>query len=648
MMKRLLMVSLVAVFLLCSGGVMATEEGKALQRAAEDITKAGIVGPGSINVHKAGDIQMSFGATVRIIPTSEDDYDFGLGDKIGTDIFQNHAHEGGWVNDSYIRTENKIYFNAMPNDQMWSFYAALEFDGILDTLAVDDRGNNDSGMIDNSSSNSNYGLERLHGTMRLPFAEGLNLRLHAGWDIYMIDAFDGGGLVYGDDNPGFWLTGSWCDTIDFQLGYHKLKENDWQISDLGIGNQDDDRDLYSAALDYKINKTNHVKFFYAFQNMRNVAATTFQSYLFGDTISTTLDESQAEVNYSQSTLSTTAYNINPGFVSGGTVVGTDLSTGAAIVEGGTVNTGGSVAALDSGQAQIAAGQAQIDAARMSLANNYFYGNDVKAETMTHHLGFYYQGQFGIIKPFIEAVYQFGTADNTGLSQYIDPYTGQHYEEDYDVNAYALAGDIAFDLKDLVGFKFEPHIGFMYTSGDDDPTDDDLEGFTGVVNAQRFSYHWGGENTIIGDTNFMMGSILYGYLPEIYGSGTPVATGGLQNFSGAGSGRGDNPGLTMISVGLNMAPKRFIIFRTNVNYFEFNEDFRLPTLDGRIVPIDGDYAGTEWDNELTLALSKNSFIKTQVSFLFPGDVMDDITAAYSGGEKSDDVASRLAMELIWNF
>jgi hypothetical protein len=82
--------------------------------------------------------------------------------------------------------------------------------------------------------------------------------------------------------------------------------------------------------------------------------------------------------------------VAPGFVSGGTVVGTDLAIGAAIVEGGTV------AALDGGQAQI-------DAARMSRVNNYFYGNDVKAETMTHHLGFYYQGQIGIIKPFIEAV-----------------------------------------------------------------------------------------------------------------------------------------------------------------------------------------------------------------------------------------------------
>ena len=36
-----------------------------------------------------------------------------------------------------------------------------------------------------------------------------------------------------------------------------------------------------------------------------------------------------------------------------------------------------------------------------------------------------------------------------------------------------------------------------------------------------------------------------------------------------------------------------------------------------------------------------------SFLFPGEVIEDITEAYSG-EDCDDVATRLGMELIWNF
>ncbi|MBN2333453.1 MAG: hypothetical protein JXO49_10905 [Deltaproteobacteria bacterium] len=653
-MKKWMILMVLVVSLALAGTALAADD---LQKAAEDITEAGLVGPGSINVHKAGDIQMSFGATVRIIPTSESNYDFGLSDEIGgMDLFQNHANEAGWVNNAYIRTENKIYFNAMPNDQVWSFYGALEFDSVTDTSVVDDRGQNDTG-------NSNYGLERLHCTVKLPFADSLNLRLHAGWDIYHLDVFDGAGLIYGDDNPGFWITGNIGEQADFQVGYHKLQENDWKASDLSAGNYDDDRDLYTASLDYHINKTNHVKFMYAFDRIRNIAATTVQGYLFGSNIDASLASSQSAINAGQNDLSSSAYSIGSvlalDLVNGGTVTGTVVDPAALpvefVVEGGTVDTAvvtansalidgaiglGTAATLVGTQAYISTSQATLDAQQQYIYNNYLYTNTTQAKTDSHHLGFYYQGDFGILKPFVEAVYQFGSADDTGLSAY-------GYEEDYDIKAYALAADLAFDLKDAIGFKFAPHIGIMYTSGDDDPDDGDLEGYTGVENAQRFSYHWGGENTIIGDTNLLMGTVLYGFLPEFYGSGTPVATGGLQNLAGTGAGRGDNPGLTMYSIGLDMAPKRFLLYRTNVNVMNFNEDFRLPTMAGTVAEIDSGYAGTEWDNEITLALSKNMFIKGQFSFLFPGEVIEDITEAYSG-EKCDDVATRLGMEFIWNF
>ncbi|MEZ4550522.1 MAG: hypothetical protein R2874_08635 [Desulfobacterales bacterium] len=37
-------------------------------------------------------------------------------------------------------------------------------------------------------------------------------------------------------------------------------------------------------------------------------------------------------------------------------------------------------------------------------------------------------------------------------------------------------------------------------------------------------------------------------------------------------------------------------------------------------------GTEWDNEITLATSKHSFIKGQFCFFFPGDTVEDVTSA----------------------
>ena len=522
---------------------------------AVDITKEVLVGPGSVAISTQKDILMSFGAQIRIIPTSETDWDFGmaddledvglpgyLGGALNKSFFKDHANESGWVNNSYIRSEDRLYFNAMPKDRRWSFYAALEFDRPLETATVDERG----GKTDD---HSDFGLERLHGTMALPFG----LRLHAGWDIWGLDVMDGGGLVYGDDNPGFWITGKYG-AISFNIGYFKLGENNFQnsIADLKDANNND-RDLYAGYVTYKYG-AHKVKVFYAYDQIENVETGTFLNHLTGT-----------------------------------------------------------------------------------------MGN--APDVQSHHLGAYYTGKFAGFELFLEGVYQFGTVDDVK----------GYAHEDYDISAYAFAGDIAYDLKDLIGFTFKPHIGFFYTSGDDDPNDDELNGYTGVENAQRFSKYWGGENTIIGDTNFVLGSVLYGYIPEMYGNGTPIQTGGLQNLSGAGIGRGDNPGMTMLSCGLTVAPKRFIIYRTNVNSFWWNEDIVVTSFaDGATTTkVEGDYVGTEWDNELTLALSKHTFIKGQASFFFAGDVIEDVTSALTAvggrpGPESDDTAMRFAAELIWTF
>ncbi len=492
---------------------------------------------------------MSFGALVRLIPTSESNWDFGMGDKVSGYIggalentfFKDHPNEAGWLNDSYIRNEDKIYFNAMPKDRRWSFYAALEHDSALETSSVDARGGK-------TSNDSNFGLERLHVTMALP----AGLRLHAGWDIWTMDTYDAAAMVYGDDNPGFWITGDY-DAVNLNIGYFKLCENDFQTSIATLnGNEDDDRDLYAGYLTYIPNPNHKIQTFYAYDRIRNISAKDF----------------------------------------------------LAVLSSGTAGIVGDVPDTDS-----------------------------------HHIGAYYVGKFGHLELFGEGVYQFGKAEQTGLAT-----------ADFDIAAYALAFDAAFEFKGkLTGFPMKPHLGIMYTSGDDDPDDDTLGGYNGVVNAQRYSKHWGGENTIIGDTNFVLGSMLYGYLPELYGNGTPVFTGGLQNTSDLGSGRGDNPGMTLISLGLTVAPRQYLIFKTNANMFYWNEDFvvtNMVTGTGNTT-VEGGYVGTEWDNELTFVTSKNTYIKAQASFFFPGQGIEDVTEALSG-TKSDDMAMRIAAELIWNF
>jgi hypothetical protein len=492
----------------------------------------------------------SFGAQLRMIPTSENDWDFGLGTvQINPALgggelnFKRHTNEAGEVSQSYIRTEARLYFTGEDKDKKWSLYSALEFDSVVDQNEVDRRGRD-------------YGLERLHGSVVIPGLE--QVRLHAGWDIYFMDAVNAGaGFMYGDDDPGFWLTGDF-DSIEFQVGYHKKLESNFTsrdesefLNDQAGVKSDNDRDIYDAMLTYHINDDNEVRFMALYDVMKTRSTSSF----------------------------------------------------------GATNKG--------------------------------------ADVETYRVGVLYTGKLGIFEPEFEAVYQGGEANDIELETGAAPAAG----DDFDIKSYALYGDVALNLTDIVGFKVMPHVGFMYTSGDDDGTDDDLEGYTAVANAQRFTPRFGGEDTIIGDGNTLLGTILYGYIPELYGSmgGTQqggVATGGLTN--GSVGGRGDNPGMTMIGGGITIEPRDFISYRTNFMWFEWNEDFAaISPLNGATVQVDSGTAGQQWSNSLRISLNRNVHIFGNATLFWPGDAIEDVTEDVYG-KKSDDVAQRYAVALIWRF
>jgi len=498
---------------------------------------------------------------------------------LANSFLRSHTNESGSVNDGYIRTETKLYFNAMPKDKKWGFYAALEYDKPIDTQTVDNRGGKDS-------SSSNFGLERLNASIEL--AEGL--RFHGGWDVWGLDIIESASMVYGDDNPGFWFKGDY-DKLAFSVAWLKLEENDFQNDVQNhTGANDEDRDLIAGYADYRFDGTekNKIRFFYAYDRIRDVPSL-------------------------------------------------DL-IGAMADEAGLADYAG-------------------------IYGNYAVSGTKATSPVTdaHTVGAYYLGNIGIFEMMAEGAYKFGTAKETGLKG-VDNGVSIIQYDDFDISSYALAADIGLEFKDIIGWQsFRPHIGFTYTSGDDNSDDDTLGGYSGATNAQRFSNIWGGENTIIGDTNFALGTVLYGYIPELYGNGTPVFVGGLQNFAGTGNGRGDNPGLTMYSFGLTLRPKIFLIYRTNANMFCWNENFyagnmvnpAAETESGSLVKtrytkVESGYVGTEWDNEITLALNKNMFVKGQASLFFPGDTVKDVTSALSGGTESDEIASRLGFEFIWNF
>lgn len=548
-----------------TAGAIPQLGGASLEMAAASIADGVVAKIRSENPNATPEEALAYATVLKATADSYSPY------YLADSFLKTHSNESGSVNDGYLRTEVKMYFNAMAHDKKWSFYGALEYDKPIDTETVDNRGGRDG-------ESSNFGLERLNASIEL--FDGV--RLHGGWDIWGLDVIEAATMVYGDDNPGLWLKGKKDENVAYSAAWFKMDENDFQNSpDEHNGAADDDRDLFAGYVDYKFDGTdaNKVRLFYAYDRIRDVPAVDFLGYLSGRA---------------------------------------NLSAYAGIT--------GDLPSTDA-----------------------------------HTIGGYYLGNFGIVDLMFEGAYKFGTADETGLQGVNNGRTVIQYN-DYDIDAYALAADVSFELKERFGWhSFKPHIGFMYTSGDDDPDDDTLGGFTGVTSGQRFSRAWGGENTIIGDTNFLLGTALYGYIPEYYGNGTPIFTGGLQNAAGTGNGRGDNPGLSMLSMGVTMRPKIFLIYRTNVNMFYWNEDFYVTDMVNPVTAIslatgtkvaptlvEAGFVGTEWDNELTLALSKNMFIKGQAAFFFPGETLEDVTAALSGGAETDEIAMRFATELIWNF
>jgi hypothetical protein len=398
-------------------------------------------GEGSFVIKAENGNTYRFGGQLRMIPTSENNWDFGLGtvvvttpvpsalppgftiEEVARRNFKEHVNEAGNVAQGYIRTEARLYFNAEDSEGKWDFYSALEFDSVVDQDNVDRRGRD-------------YGLERVHGSVAIPGLE--QVRFHAGWDIYFLDAVTAGaGFLYGDDDPGFWLTGDF-DSIEFKVGYHKKLDNNFASRDeadfldkqAGI-ESDNDRDIYSAMLTWNINDDNEVRFMGLYDRMNTRSESAIDSPITGDPIT---DQKGADVD-------------------------------------------------------------------------------------TYRVGILYSGKLGIIEPEFEVAYQGGEAEDitTEFGGTLD---------DQDIEAYALYGDVALNLTDVFGFKVIPHVGFMYSSGDDDPDDDNLEGYVGVANAQRFTPRFGGEDTIIGDTNVVLGTLLYGYLPEFYGNLGGTQQGGV--------------------------------------------------------------------------------------------------------------------------
>ncbi len=270
--------------------------------------------------------------------------------------------------------------------------------------------------------------------------------------------------------------------------------------------------------------------------------------------------------------------------------------------------------------------------------NYQQGNHIDIDRFFGGLN--YKGDYGIFHPMAEFAYVGGTFDNDR-------------EIDYDISSYAFFGDLLVDLHEAVGIKkFEVHVGGYYLRGDDDPNDDDLEGFTPAVGITRFTPRFGSEQSISHDGNPFLGQILYSMFPAYYGT---VRGGGINGGAAL-----DNPGFSMVGGGINAQYGRWT-YITHVMAMWFNETeaveayFANQGVTGN-VDIDS-FMGVEWNNEIRYQVFKSVTLKGGAAFLFPGSGAKDITKAvnaygrdvsFEEGKKSDDVSMRFAAELLWFF
>ena len=534
-------------------------------------------GPGSVVIKTEGDISATFGAQVRVIPTYEKDWDFGIQSKTGiTGVFLNHINESGVVNKSYIRSEDRLYFNFAKGD-IWEVYMALEFDDVLSSRTVDR-------VRDVQGTFGSFGLERVLASIKLPW---ISSRFYAGWDLYGVD-FDAALLIYGDDHPGFWLKGG-IGNVDWQFGYHKKDEGNRTLqgirgtpANVFFTGSDNERDILSVRLNYTPFKDTKVGLVY-----------TWDRLAFRPTT-------------------------NPFFL--------PLPPGEPC------------------------GPAPSPPSP-SPANTC-------PEVDSHHIGPIVIAQLAGFKFTGQYVHQFGEARKTNVVNAASGPQGNYY-----IDANAAYADLAYDLTPWTGFRLIPHVGVLWASGDDNPRDNKLGGYVGNVDGTRFTSGFGGENTIIGDNNNVIGTNLYAFIPNLRGNqNSGLVTGGLFN-----TGRGDNPGVLMVGGGVTVAPTKNSIYRTNAYYLRYDTnpcinpgpgDFPLLTppipCDASKNTIDHKDIGVEWDNEIMLWLDKNMVVKGQFSFLFPGEAVRDITQKLTttptlpAGRAVDETAIRLALEFLWNF
>jgi len=262
----------------------------------------------------------------------------------------------------------------------------------------------------------------------------------------------------------------------------------------------------------------------------------------------------------------------------------------------------------------------MGSANVTLSPIVLFSDNRAQNAKIYYYGLEGIGKFGFIKPSFEVI----AAD------------GEFRSGGPDIQAYAAFAGVELGLSKA----FNPYIAGRYTSGDDDATDSDVEGFVGVTDIGRFTPLMGMDGNILGEhmsSGVYFNSPLYSYAPD-----RAVGThryGGIGNASS-----GDNPGSLILAVGAKGAISEQLSYKAQVFGIWFDKTENLSVGAGKTVTSVDDYAGTSFDLQLKYAFS-NNFSATYIGSVFlPGDGIKDQQPAGA----DDTFASVNTLQLVWAY
>ena len=244
-------------------------------------------------------------------------------------------------------------------------------------------------------------------------------------------------------------------------------------------------------------------------------------------------------------------------------------------------------------------------------------NDYNSEVM--YYGVEITGKIGIVNPYFEIV--FADGDMNGGAQ-----------DGYDISS--MAAFAAVELN--VSKAFNPYVALRYTQGDDDASDDDVEGWVGITDITRFTPVIGMDGGIMSeDLGQSYGATLYSYSPERAVGGNSY--GGISN-----RGSGNNPGQILCAIGAKGDLSSLVdklSYKTQAFMIWYDETDNLINKKNPGKDVD-DYAGTTFDLQLKYALDKNFTIDYIFGIFVPGDGIED--------QYGDDVAMTNCLTLAWKY